>query len=154
MDKYLVFSFKDHHEHFCVNVEFVKGILTTIPITGLPNRTKDVLGMVSIRGTFYPVLDLKNIMFEEPNPSAPLMLLTEMPSRGEDFGQIFLADAVHNIITIPEGSINTGHFCENAYMEGIFNDSDNEKLYSVISIPMLVDKFMPKREEQFIPKAA
>lgn len=106
-DKFISFSLNG--EMYCINLNGVKEFLKNILITPVPCTPDYVVGLVTLRGNFLTVVDIKKFVgigeSEESSPkdeSKNRIIVIETP----DFQIGFLVDEIFSIVDIPEEQIN------------------------------------------------
>ena len=84
------------NEMFGINIFKVREVLRTPPITRAPEMPAHVEGIVSLRGTLVPVVDLAKYAGISTAAAATIMIVTEFNGRS----QAFLVEAVDTILRI------------------------------------------------------
>jgi purine-binding chemotaxis protein CheW len=125
-DDYLSFMLGD--EEYAVPITALREIVRPLPITEVPRTPKYVLGVVTLRGTVLPVLDLRiklGLPTEEPSRSARILVVET-----DDGPAGIWADQVSEVVRIggeplepPPGALGGG----GEYLEGIIR-RDNRML--------------------------
>ena len=80
-------------ETFAINVFKVREVIQTPPITAAPEMPPSVKGMVSLRGSLIPVIDLAEYVGVESEGPREVMILTEFNGKTQGF-------LVHGVDTI------------------------------------------------------
>ncbi|SPJ23593.1 chemotaxis protein CheW [Palleronia abyssalis] len=86
-----------------IEVCYVREILDEQPITKIPNAPMDVLGVVDVRGSSVPIVDLQSrlgMAHGESRDEARIIVL-ELMSEGETYPIGMQADRVHDVEQIP-----------------------------------------------------
>lgn len=87
---------------FGIDVKRVREVLRPLPVTRLPFPPPTILGIVSIRGTLVPVMDLgERLLGRAADPHGRLVVVRD-PDRPGSIG--LLVDAVHDLIDMDEAS--------------------------------------------------
>lgn len=83
-------------ETFGINVFKVREVMRKPPITASPDMPPAVKGMVSLRGTLVPVIDLAEYIGIQPESSREVMIVTEYNGHTQGF----LVEAVDTILRL------------------------------------------------------
>jgi purine-binding chemotaxis protein CheW len=94
-------------ERFGVDVAQVKEVLDIIPITRVPRSGPFMRGVINLRGTVIPVMDVagKLGMPRGEGKENPCIIVVEMEQEGEKTAAGLLADAVQEVLEIDPGQI-------------------------------------------------
>jgi two-component system, chemotaxis family, chemotaxis protein CheV len=84
------------HEVFGINVFKVREVCETMPITKTPNMPNGVEGIISLRGSILPVLDLSACLHMNSGRPKTKMIITEFSSHT----QAFLVEDVDRIVRV------------------------------------------------------
>jgi len=98
-----VVSFKVGEEHYGIDIQLVREIRAWSATTQLPNTPEFVRGVINLRGTIVPILDLRARFGQggtEPS-NAHVVIVVQVGSRTVGI----LVDAVSDIVTLPKGDI-------------------------------------------------
>ena len=132
-DKFISFSLND--SLYCMHLECVKEFLKNYSITRIPCDLDYISGVITFRGDFVAIIDLKKFMeldgndyIFDYNENKNSIIILETP----DFKMGFLVDKIFSIIDIPEELIAKNSYKHNRYIQSeVLMD---EKLYTVLNI--------------------
>src|SRR5262245_4567533 len=98
-------SFRLGPQEFCVDIMSVREIRGWTNVTLLPHAPDYVRGMINLRGTVLPIVDMKARigLRTEDDASRPVIIVVWI--NGKLVG--LLVDAVCDIITVPEDAIQS-----------------------------------------------
>jgi two-component system chemotaxis response regulator CheV len=88
-------------ETFGINVFKVREVMRTPPVTAAPDMPESVKGMVSLRGTLVPVIDLAEYIGIVADKTRDVMIVTEYNGHTQGF----LVDAVDTILRVDWGEM-------------------------------------------------
>jgi purine-binding chemotaxis protein CheW len=129
MDSYL--TFKIDEEIFAANVSKVLSILELSKITKIPRTPDFIRGVINLRGTVLPIVDLR-IKFgltptEFTSNTCILVLEINIESTSVKIGA--LVDSVQEVLEIEDGQImpppNLGAKYNSEFIEGMFKAEDS-----------------------------
>ncbi|MEJ2690898.1 MAG: chemotaxis protein CheW [Deltaproteobacteria bacterium] len=136
-------TFKLDEEYFTVNVHNVREILECIKITKMPDAPPFMRGIINVRGSVIPVIDLrlKFGMTETTPKSTTRIIVLEIARENGNLVIGALADSVKEVIELTAGQIepppDTGTRWKKEYITGVgkYNDEfimllDIGKLFS------------------------
>ncbi|HKU04739.1 MAG TPA: chemotaxis protein CheW [Bradyrhizobium sp.] len=112
-------------ETFGISIRNVREILDMRPISRLPHAPHFLLGMIDVRGTGYPIIDLrlKLDLPSVPATEATRIIILDVPMNDRLVGVGFVADCVYEVTDIDEGSIepvpSVGGRWKSDYIAGI-----------------------------------
>ncbi|MGL4094329.1 chemotaxis protein CheW [Agrobacterium cavarae] len=95
-----IIAFKLHDQEFCVRTTTIREIRGWGPATPIPHAPADVLGVMNLRGSVIPIIDLANklgMKSTEPNERSAIVVAEV---HGMAMGLV--VDRVSDILTIPE----------------------------------------------------
>lgn len=132
-------AFTAGDEEYGLSIAFVQEIVKLPPITTVPKTHPQVLGIISLRGTIVPVVDLRIVLGVNKAPlqrSARLLVL-----RHDSQPLAVLVDAVSQVVRLdrahieprPEGAISRN----NRYIEAI--GRIGQRMLIVLDPPALLD---------------
>ena len=103
--QYITFRLGD--ELFAINVAQVREVLDLTPITKMPLAPPCMRGVVNVRGSAVPVVDLRVRFDLPPLPETvnTRILVLEMEIDGESVVLGGIADSVHEVIELEPGQI-------------------------------------------------
>jgi purine-binding chemotaxis protein CheW len=93
-------------ETFGIPIRNVREILDMRPISRLPHAPHFLLGMIDVRGTGYPIVDLrlKLDLPSVPSTDATRIIILDVPIEDRVVGVGFVADCVFEVTDIDEGT--------------------------------------------------
>lgn len=94
-------------ETFGISIKNVREILDLRPITKIPHAPDFLLGMIDVRGTGYPIVDLRTKlgMSAVVATEATRIIILDVPIAGGTKGVGFVADCVFEVTDIDESQI-------------------------------------------------
>ncbi len=126
-------SFRLSNEEYAVLVADVREVLKIRELTRVPNAPDYILGIMSLRGTMLPVIDLCTRLGLKPSERNEKARIIVIATDDEDVGLI--VDRVNNVIRVPSESIKPApeHVEQGAdFLRGIVRQGD--KLYIVLEL--------------------
>ncbi|MBR1218860.1 chemotaxis protein CheW [Bradyrhizobium sp. U87765 SZCCT0131] len=117
-------------EVFGIGIRNVREILDLRPITRLPHAPDFLLGMIDVRGSGYPIVDLRvKLGLPAATPTeATRIIILDVPMNGRTIGVGFVADCVFEVTDIDESRIeappNVGGRWKSDYIAGIGRKGD------------------------------
>lgn len=96
-------SFDLRNQEYCVDIMSVREIRRWTHATSLPHSPAYVRGVINLRGTVLPVIDLGQRLGLAPADTAERTVIIVVSVGGRTFG--LLVDAVSDILTIPAGDL-------------------------------------------------
>ncbi|WP_083531072.1 chemotaxis protein CheW [Pararhizobium antarcticum] len=142
-----IIAFRLHDQEFCVRTRTIREIRGWGPATPIPHAPADVIGVMNLRGTVIPIIDLANklgMRSTEPNERSAIVVAEV---HGMAMGLV--VDRVSDILTIaedllqpvPEISMSSGM----RYADGIIAQPDGmicflnlERMFEEIAVTKLV----------------
>ena len=112
-------------DHFGIDIRSVREILDMQPISRLPHAPPFLLGMIDVRGTSYPVVDLRTKLgLDRAAPSeATRIIILDVTVNRRTIGVGFVADRVFEVTCLDEGQLeaapDVGGKWESSYIAGI-----------------------------------
>jgi purine-binding chemotaxis protein CheW len=94
-------------ETFGIGIRNVREILDMRPIAKIPHAPNFLLGMIDVRGSSYPIVDLRTKL-DLPNVAATeatRIIILDVPMDGRSVGVGFVADCVFEVAGIDESQI-------------------------------------------------
>lgn len=141
-------------ELFGIDIRNVREILDMRPISKLPHAPDFMLGMIDVRGTGYPVIDLR-IKLGLPAAGATeatRIIILDLPVKGRTMGVGFVADRVFEVTGLDgddtEAAPDVGGRWESNYIAGI--GRKGEAFIVVFDLARL----MAGGELEFLPASA
>jgi len=117
-------------ETFGIPIRNVREILDMRPIARLPHAPDFMLGMIDVRGTGYPILDLR-LKLDLPAVAATeatRIIILDVPIGDRIVGVGFVADCVYEVTGIEESSLeqvpDIGGKWKSDYIAGIGRKGD------------------------------
>jgi purine-binding chemotaxis protein CheW len=117
-------------ETFGISIRNVREILDMRPISRLPHAPHFLLGMIDVRGSGYPIVDLrlKLDLPSVPATEATRIIILDVPMNGRLVGVGFVADCVFEVTDIDESSVeavpSVGGRWKSDYIAGIGRKGD------------------------------
>ena len=117
-------------ETFGISIRNVREILDMRPISRLPHAPHFMLGMIDVRGSGYPIVDLrlKLDLPSVPATDATRIIILDVPVGDKVVGVGFVADCVHEVTDIDESSMeevpSVGGRWKSDYIAGIGRKAD------------------------------
>lgn len=148
-DQYL--SFKLDDEIYAVEILAVEEIRSWQPPTLIPNAPSHVKGVINMRGTIVPIIDLRakfNVGTVTYTPITVVIVLSiETEERTKKMG--FVVDAVEDVINAPKEEIKP-YFAlsggvDSKYIDGLINVNDG--VVSLINLRTLHALDDPQRKQ-------
>jgi purine-binding chemotaxis protein CheW len=117
-------------ETFGIGIRNVREILDMRPISKIPHAPNFLLGMIDVRGTSYPIVDLR-IKLDLPSVAATeatRIIILDVPIEDRLVGVGFVADCVFEVTGIDESQIepppSVGGRWKSDYLAGIGRKGD------------------------------
>lgn len=117
-------------ERYAIPVRDVREVLEMPKIIKIPNALSYMCGIINLRGCVVPVIDLKekfNLGKSEIGIHSAIIVI-EHEKEGEEHLVGLIADSVHEVIEIPESSIENppefGLQLESRYLRGLGKIND------------------------------
>jgi purine-binding chemotaxis protein CheW len=132
-DKFISFSLNEID--YCINLKYVSEFLKKSSITKIPCDLDYIAGIMTLRGDFITIVDIKKILgLEEINPYENIsgkhsIIIIEIP----DYKIGFLVDKIFRIIDIPEELINENSHNQSdkfVFSEVLLED----KMYTILNM--------------------
>lgn len=97
ISQYLTLGIDD--ELFGIDIAHVREILDMRPISKLPHAPEFLLGMIDVRGTGFPIVDLRTKLGlpRVPATEATRIIILDVPLEGRTLGVGFVADRVFEV---------------------------------------------------------
>jgi purine-binding chemotaxis protein CheW len=118
-------------ETFGIGIRNVREILDMRPISKLPHAPNFLLGMIDVRGSSYPIVDLR-IKLDLPAVAATeatRIIILDVPMENRFVGVGFVADCVFEVTGIDESQIEppptVGGRWKSDYLAGIGKKGDS-----------------------------
>lgn len=118
-------------ETFGIGIRNVREILDMRPISKLPHAPNFLLGMIDVRGSSYPIVDLriKLDLPAVPATEATRIIILDVPMENRFVGVGFVADCVFEVTGIDESQIEppptVGGRWKSDYLAGIGKKGDS-----------------------------
>lgn len=91
-------AFEVADEQYGIGIEEIQEIIKVPEITDVPRVPEGVLGILSLRGTIVPLLDLRRVLRLEARPMGRLTRILVLKGRGDPIG--LLVDRVTSVVRI------------------------------------------------------
>jgi purine-binding chemotaxis protein CheW len=117
-------------ETFGIGIKNVREILDMRPISKIPHAPNFLLGMIDVRGSSYPIVDLRTKLDlpSVPATEATRIIILDVPMQGRFVGVGFVADCVFEVTGIDESQIepapSVGGRWKSDYLAGIGRRGD------------------------------
>ncbi|MES2197158.1 MAG: chemotaxis protein CheW [Pseudomonadota bacterium] len=117
-------------ETFGIGIRNVREILDMRPISKVPHAPNFLLGMIDVRGTSFPIVDLriKLDLPSVPATEATRIIILDVPVEDRVIGVGFVADCVFEVAGIDESQIepppSVGGRWKSDYLAGIGRKGD------------------------------
>ena len=117
-------------ETFGIGIRNVREILDMRPISKMPHAPDFLLGMIDVRGTSYPVVDLRTKLDlpNVPATEATRIIILDVPMEQRSVSVGFVADCVYEVAGIDESQIepppSVGGRWKSDYLAGIGRKQD------------------------------
>ncbi len=96
-------AFRQASEEYALNINYVQEIIKVPYITHLPNVPEHVLGIISLRGTIVPVVDLRQLLFVQDGPLSRASRILVLRSGSQPIG--FLVDSVSSVVRLDQETV-------------------------------------------------
>lgn len=112
-------------ELFGIDIAHVREILDMRPISKLPHAPEFLLGMIDVRGTGFPIVDLRTKLGlpRVPATEATRIIILDVQLDGRTMGVGFVADRVFEVTSLDaeqtEAAPNVGGRWRSNYIAGI-----------------------------------
>ncbi|MDH7809478.1 MULTISPECIES: chemotaxis protein CheW [unclassified Rhizobium] len=94
-----IIAFRLHDQEFCVRTTTIREIRGWGPATSIPHAPADVIGVMNLRGTVIPIIDLANKLGMRSTDPTPRSAIVVAEVHGMAMGLV--VDRVSDILTIP-----------------------------------------------------
>jgi len=117
-------------ETFGIGIRNVREILDMRPISKIPHAPNFLLGMIDVRGSSYPIVDLRTKLDlpTVPATEATRIIILDVPMENRFVGVGFVADCVFEVTGIDESQIepppSVGGRWRSDYLAGIGKKGD------------------------------
>jgi purine-binding chemotaxis protein CheW len=117
-------------ETFGIGIRNVREILDMRPIAKIPHAPNFLLGMIDVRGSSYPIVDLRTKLDlpNVPATEATRIIILDVPMNDKFVGVGFVADCVFEVTGIDESQIepppSVGGRWRSDYLAGIGRKGD------------------------------
>jgi len=126
--QYLTLGLAD--ETFGISIRNVREILDMRPISRLPHAPDFLVGMIDVRGSGYPIVDLRTKLDlpRVPATEATRIIILDVPMEDRLVGVGFIADCVFEVTDIDESRIepppSVGGRWKSDYLAGVGRKGD------------------------------
>ncbi|UFZ07166.1 chemotaxis protein CheW [Bradyrhizobium ontarionense] len=126
--QYLTLGLAD--ETFGISIRNVREILDIRPISRLPHAPDFLVGMIDVRGSGYPIVDLRTKLDlpRVPATEATRIIILDVPMEDRLVGVGFIADCVFEVTDIDESRIepppSVGGRWKSDYLAGVGRKGD------------------------------
>ena len=98
--------FKVGSESMVLDIMRIREILRPLPVTPLPRAPQGVLGLINVRGTVIPLLDVRVRFGMAPGEKPPRQRIMVVLDRRRLHG--LLVDSVHEVARVPKDHLTPG----------------------------------------------
>lgn len=153
-------SFRLSEEVFAINVTQVLNILEMSPVTIIPKAPAYMKGVINLRGTVLPVVDLR-IMFGLPEKETTVdtsIIVLNINLKGESVLVGILVDAVREVLELrnseisPAPSIGTRY--NSAFIKSMWRNDDKFIMILDIDKVFSTDEIIDLKEQQSVAEDA
>jgi purine-binding chemotaxis protein CheW len=129
-----VVSFKIGQEHYGIDIQLVREIRAWQVATPLPNTPPFVRGVINLRGTIVPVLDLRARFGQGTTAPSTAHVIIVVAVGSRIVG--ILVDAVSDIVTLPKGDIKPVPVMEDSAADDCLDGlvTVHEQMIALVSI--------------------
>ena len=133
-DTMQVVSFKVGQEHYGIDIQLVREIRAWQVATPLPNTPPFVRGVMNLRGTIVPVLDLRARFGQGTTAPSAAHVIIVVTVGTRIIG--ILVDAVSDIVTLPKGDIKPVPIMEGSAADDCLDGlvTVHEQMIALVSI--------------------
>ncbi len=139
-----IIAFQLHEQQFCVRTTTIREIRGWGPATAIPHAPPDVIGVMNLRGSVIPIIDLANKLGMRSTEPTPRSAIVVAEVHGMAMG--LLVDRVSDILTIdesmlqpvPEVSVSLGSdFADDiiAQPDGMICFLNLERMFGQVDVP-------------------
>jgi purine-binding chemotaxis protein CheW len=145
-------------ETFGISIRNVREILDMRPIAKIPHAPNFLLGMIDVRGSSFPIVDLRTKLDlpTVPATEATRIIILDVPMNGGFVGVGFVADCVFEVTGIDEGQIepppSVGGRWRSDYLAGI--GRKGERFVILFDLEKLMASSDVADSGQFVPSVA
>lgn len=113
-----VLSFVVGHEEYAIDILRVHEIKSFVPVTPVPNAPSHVRGVMNLRGTVVPVVDLR-VRFNASHEDSRTTVIILAAVGGKIVG--FVVDGVSDVLDLPPESITPppGFGGDTSYLQAV-----------------------------------
>lgn len=131
-NQYLTFTLGD--EHYGVEILRVQEIKGYTAVTRIPNTPGYIKGVLNLRGTIVPIIDLRTKFSMEQVEYSKVTVIIVLEVKGRTMG--IIVDAVSDVLNIPGKDVQPppdfGHTVDVSFLSGIGKSGD--KLVALLDI--------------------
>lgn len=140
IDQYLTFILAD--EEYGVDILRVQEIKGWNSVTPIPNTPAFIKGVINLRGTIVPIIDLRQRFKLESVPYGPMTVVIVLKVVSEERDRIMgiVVDAVSDVYNVPDEEMKDapdfGHVVNIKFVKGLA--TVNEKMVIILDIDHLL----------------
>jgi purine-binding chemotaxis protein CheW len=145
-DQYLTFMLAgEEYGLDILNVQEIKGWEGATPI---PNTPEHILGVINLRGTVAPIVDLRNCFHLESTDYSPTTVVIMVKAEGGERDRVvgIVVDAVSEVYNVLMGDIEPpppmGTVVSTEYIKGLATVED--KMIIILNISKMIDSEIEK----------
>ncbi|MGJ5180833.1 chemotaxis protein CheW [Bradyrhizobium oligotrophicum] len=156
--QYLTLGLAD--ETFGISIRNVREILDMRPISRLPHAPDFLVGMIDVRGSGYPIVDLRTKLDlpQVPATEATRIIILDVPMEDRLVGVGFIADCVFEVTDIDESRIepppSVGGRWKSDYLAGVGRKGDKFVIIFDLRRLMLSTDLMQTAEAALVKPVA
>jgi purine-binding chemotaxis protein CheW len=156
--QYLTLGLAD--ETFGISIRNVREILDIRPISRLPHAPDFLVGMIDVRGSGYPIVDLRTKLGlpRVPATEATRIIILDVPMEDRLVGVGFIADCVFEVADIDESRIepppSVGGRWKSDYLAGVGRKGDKFVIIFDLRRLMLSTDLMESAEAALVKPVA
>lgn len=141
VDEFVAFRIGD--QEYCIDILAVREIRGWTPVTALPSSPNYVRGLINLRGSVVPIVDLASRLdLPPPEPTARHVIIV---SQVADKVVGLLVDAVSDILTVPADKLqptpDVASTAARAFVQGVI--AIEQRMIRLLNL----DRLLPERSE-------
>lgn len=133
-EKFISFTLNEHK--YCMDLNFVKEIANNPKIVTLPSTPDFVDGLITLRGKYYTIINLKNFLGlkqQEYKNKKNIIIVNS-----DEFQVGFIVDEIYDIFELTEEEVTNNQFLNAAPF--IFNETvKNGEIYTILDMPDILN---------------
>jgi len=139
-----VLSFTVEQETYAVDILRVREIRGFTPVTHMPERPAHMLGVLNLRGSIVPIVDMRRrigVAAAEPTTLTVIIVLSVESARGRrDFGLV--VDGVSDVVDLTPENIKNAPEIDAARVQGLISSiaTVGDRMILVLDIDRMLDE--------------